>query len=64
MTTQTQPMFIVYAKCGDHVWTIADEVSHHGAWVAISSFADGLRHAIASPIQVEFRIVPISYADE
>ena len=57
-------MFIVYAECGDHVYTIADEVSHHGAWVAISSFADGCRNAIASPIQIEFIIVPIRCADE
>ena len=57
-------MFIVYVECGDHVYTIADEVSHHGAWLAILSFADGFRHAIALPTQVEFRIVPISYADE
>ena len=59
-----QPVFVVYSKCGGDVYTISDEVGHHGAWLAIMTFADGFRHAIASPIQVEFRIVPISYADE
>ena len=60
----TQPIFVVYVEFSHDVNIIADEVSHHGEWLAIMSFADGFRHAIASPIQVELRIVPISYADE
>ena len=49
-------MFIVYAKCSDHLWTSADEVSHHGAWVAISSFASDM--PLLHPFQLSSELCP------
>ena len=58
----TQPLFAVYVKCGA-MYTLSQmtlAIMLHGLQCA---FAEELRPAIASAIQVEFWIVPIHYVD-